>query len=223
MRKFVIMCGGFYEHFEQPKALTMVHGETIIERTLRLLQDAGIDKEQTYISATDERFKQFGVTILEHKNTYRYEDGEMKGYWLDAFYPHFPEDTKVTYLYGDVVYTKEALDTIIHCEKKGNILFGSGIARNKNHRNWGEPFAYKVDDYRGFLIGISCVKAMYDAGRTDRHPITWELYRFLNGLNVNKQVVLDKTYVAIDDGTIDIDAPFSADEAERRVDTWTES
>lgn len=217
MRKFVIMCGGFYEHFEQPKALTVVHGETIIERTLRLLQDAGIDKEQTYISATDERFKQFGVTVLEHKNTYRYEDGKMQGYWLDAFYPDFPDDTKVTYLYGDVVYTQNAINTIVHCKREGNILFGTGVAKNKQHKNWGEPFAYQVDDYRGFLIGISCVKGMYDAGKIDRHPITWELYRFLNGMNINRQDVRDETYIVIDDGTMDIDAPKAVRKVEKRV------
>lgn len=223
MRKFVIMCGGFYEQFEQPKALTMVHGEMVVERTLRLLQDAGIDKEQTYISATDKRFEQFGVDVLVHNNTYRYEDGEMKGYWLDAFFPHFPEDTKVTYLYGDVIYTQDAIDTIVNCEREGNILFGTGMAKNKLHNNWGEPFAYKVDDYKAFMLGIKLVKLMYDNGKVNRHPITWELYRFLNGLDINVQAVRDETYIVIDDGTMDIDAPFRADEAERRVDTWTEN
>ena len=211
------MCGGYYEHFEQPKALTVVHGETIIERTLRLLQDAGIDKEHTYISATDERFKQFGVTVLEHKNTYRYEDGKMQGYWLDAFYPHFPRDTKVTFLYGDVAFTESAIDKIVNTTRKGNVLFGTGIARNKEHKNWGEPFAYKVDDYRAFMLGIDCVKIMYDNGRINRHPITWELYRFLNGLNINVQAVRDETYICIDDATHDIDDPKQIPAVERNL------
>lgn len=216
MRKFVIMCGGYYEHFDEPysKALTVVKGESIVARTLRLLQNAGISKEQTYISGFDERLHGFGVTVLEHYNTYRYEDGEMKGYWLDAFYPHFPEDAKVTYLYGDVVYTQEAIDTIVNCEREGNILFGTGMAKNKLHKNWGEPFAYKVDDYKSFMLGIKLVKLMYDNGKVNRHPITWELYRFLNGLDINVQAVRDETYVVIDDGTMDIDDPSEVEEVQ---------
>lgn len=216
MRKFVIMCGGYYEHFDEPysKALTVVKGESIVARTLRLLQNAGISKEQTYISGFDERLHGFGVTVLEHNNTYRYEDGEMKGYWLDAFYPHFPEDTKVTYLYGDVVYTQEAIDTIVNCEREGNILLGTGMAKNKLHKNWGEPFAYKVDDYKAFLIGIGAVKIMYCEGKLKRHPITWELYRFLNGLDINVQAVRDETYIVIDDGTMDVDDPSEVEEVQ---------
>lgn len=211
-RQFVIMCGGYYEHFDKPKALMEVYGEPIVKRTIRLLMGAGVSDHDIHISATDERFKQFGVDVLEHNNTYRYENGEMKGYWLDAFYPHFPNERKVTFLYGDVVYTQEAINTIVHCKRKGNILFGSSLAKNEQHKNWGEPFAYKVDDYKAFLIGIGAVKIMYDEGKLKRHPITWELYRFLNGLDINVQAVRDETYICIDDGTHDIDAPEEIEE-----------
>lgn len=207
MRKFVIMCGGYYEQFDKPKALTKVQGETLAERTIRLLQEAGVPVKNIYISANDSKFEAFGVQVLHHINTYSYEGGKMCGYWLDAFFPHFPEDTKVTYLYGDVVYTQDAIDTIVNCEREGNILFGTGMAKNKLHNNWGEPFAYKVDDYKAFMLGIKLVKLMYDNGKVNRHPITWELYRFLNGLDINVQAVRDETYIVIDDGTRDIDDP----------------
>lgn len=205
--EFVIMCGGYYEHFDRPKALCVVGGETIIARTLRLLKDIGISEDYIHITATDPRFNVYGVDVLKHTNTYRYEGGKLKGYWLDAFYPLFPADTKVTYLYGDVVYTREALETIVRCDRPGNILFGTRKAKNRKHENKGEPFAYKVDCYPVFLAGIEAVKRMYDAGQLVRHPITWELYRYLNGLDVNVQAVLDDTYICIDDGTIDIDDP----------------
>ena len=214
MRKFVIMCGGYYEHFKRPKALTVINGETLVHRTIRLLKGAGVPEQKIHISANEDRFLAFGVDILEHENTYRYEGGELKGYWLDAFYPHFPEDTKVTYLYGDVVYTQNAINTIVNCEREGNILFGTGIAKNKLHNNWGEPFAYKVDDYKAFMLGIKLVKLMYDNGKVNRHPITWELYRFLNGLDINVQAVRDETYIVIDDGTMDIDDPSEVEEVQ---------
>lgn len=206
-RQYVIMCGGFYSHFDVPKALCIVGGETIVGRTLTLLEDLGVPAEDIHISATDPRFFAFGVDVLQHENSYRYEDGELKGYWLDAFYPHFDPDTKVTFLYGDVVYTEAAIRTIVNCERPGNILFGTSKAKNRKHQNKGEPFAYKVDCYPVFMSGVESVKRLYDEGRLARHPITWELYRYLNGLDVNVQAVKDETYICIDDGTIDIDDP----------------
>ena len=215
-REYVIMCGGYYEHFDRPKALMIVNGETIVGRTIRLLLRLGVQLDHIHISGTDERLYDFGVSVLRHTNTHRWEDGKIKGYWLDAFYPHFKDGTKVTYLYGDVMYTEGAIKTILECEVPGNVLFGTRAAKNSGHKNWGEPFAYKVDNYREFMDGVSAVKKMWDEGYLLRHPITWELYRYLNGLDVNVQAVSDDTYICIDDGTMDIDAPWVIEKAEEK-------
>ena len=47
-------------------------------------------------------------------------------------------------------------------------------------------------------------------------PIVWELYRCLNGLDINIQAVLDDTFVVIDDGTIDVDHPEHIEMIRRR-------
>ena len=52
----------------------------------------------------------------------------MLGYWLDAFYPFFDDDIQLTFLYGDVVYSPEAIDKIVTCKRSGNILFGTSAA-----------------------------------------------------------------------------------------------
>ena len=87
-----------------------------------------------------------------------------------------------------------------------NTLFGTSDAKNEQHQNWGEPFAYKVVDYETFMNGVREVKKLQDEGKTIRTPIVWELYRYLNGLDVNIQQILDETYVCIDDGTMDADS-----------------
>lgn len=215
-RQYIIMCGGYYEHFDRPKALMEYRGEPIVARTLRLLKKAGVDFADVKISATDPRFETLGVEVLRHENSYRYEDKKLKGYWLDAFYPHLSDEAKVTYLYGDVVYTQEAIDTIVNCTRSGEILFGTSAAKNKAHRNWGEPFGFKVDNYRRFMDGVAAVKRMWDEGKLNRHPITWELYRYLNGLDVNVQAVKNETYICIDDGTMDVDAPHVIEKLETK-------
>lgn len=209
------MCGGKYDKFEIPKQLSVVHGEKLVERTIRLLRENGIT--DIYISSNDKRFDEFGVKRLEHYNSYEYKDGKLYGYWLDAFYPHFKESDKITYLFGDVYYTADAIKTIVNYQTDKNILFGTSIAKNKYHKNWGEPFAYIVNDYKAFMQGIEDVKKLQDEGKTIRVPIVWELYRYLNNLNINVQNVLDETYVCIDDGTIDVDTPYAIEKIESEM------
>lgn len=199
--KYIIMCGGEYEKFQTPKHLSIVKGERLVERTIRLLKENGI--EDIAISSNSPLFDGLGVPRLEHNNTYKQINGTQEGYWLDAYYPM---QDPVCYLYGDVYYTEQAIKTIIDNKDKGNILFGTSIARNELHQNWGEPFAYKVNDPITFFKGIEAVKKLQDEGKTKRMPVSWELYRYLNGLDVNIQRITNN-YIDIDDGTMDIDYP----------------
>lgn len=223
-RKYVIMAGGDYSSkgFDGPKALTVVGGETIIKRTLRLLANAGIDALDICITGSDPRLDSYGVEVLRHDNNYISRPGGDAGYWVDAFYPHFDDDAKVTYLYGDAVYSQNAINMVVHNQRPGNILFGTGLAKNRQHKEWGEPFAYQVDDYRAFMDAVNALKHLYDEGKTKRQPITWEVYRYLNGLDANVMAIKDETYICIDDGTIDIDAPSKIEKAEENMRKWKE-
>ena len=195
----IIMCGGKYKEFKTPKQLSIVKGERIIDRTIRLLKENGIN--DIYISSNNPIFDTCNVPRLEHFNDY--DEGINKGYWLDAFYP---VDKPVIYLWGDVYFTNEAIKTIVNYKTNKNVLFGTSDALNKYHNNWGEPFAYIVNDYKAFFKGINEVKKLYDKGKINRNPIVWELYRYLHNLDINIQRITTD-YVCIDDGTIDIDKP----------------
>jgi choline kinase len=197
------MAGGQYQDFETPKQLTVINGECLVDRTIRLLRENGI--KDIYITSNDKRFDYSDAPRLKHYNSYKVEDGIQYGYWLDAFFPLFKPTEKVCFMFGDVYYTEEAIRTIVDLECTKNTLFGTSDAKNENHENWGEPFAYKVVDYKAFMEGIEAVKKMQDDGLTKRMPIVWELYRYLNGLDINVQQVLDETYVCVDDGTMDVD------------------
>lgn len=198
--KYIIMCGGEYYRFETPKHLSVVNGERLVDRTIRLLKENGIT--DIAISSNNSIFDSCGVPRLEHNNSFKLKKDKEEGYWLDAYYP---VQEPVCYLYGDVYYSENAIKTIVNY-KGINTLFGTSDALNKYHNNWGEPFAYKVNDYKTFFRGIDAVKKLQDEGKTKRIPITWELYRYLNGLDVNVQQITEN-YVCIDDETIDIDYP----------------
>lgn len=198
---YVIMAGGEYKDFTIPKQLSVVKGEVLIARTIRLLKENGV--KDIFISSNDKRFDKYAPRLENPKNDFVVEKGNSTGYWLDAFYPI---QNKVCYIFGDVYFTEEAIKTIVEYETNENVLFGTGIAKNEEHQNWGEPFAYKVNKYNEFMNGINEVKKLFDEGKINRHPIVWELYRYLHNLDINIQRITTD-YVVIDDGTIDIDSP----------------
>ena len=86
-------------------------------------------------------------------------------------------------------------------------MIGNEIALNKEHKNYGEPFGYIVKDQEIFQNGIKAVKKLQDDGMCERgYAICWELYRFLNGLDINKQYINEDTYLIINDETDDVDS-----------------
>ena len=202
--KYIIMCGGKYKYWETPKQLKEVYGHPIVWWTIHLLFDNGIHPDDIYISSNDSRFDGFGVERLKHNNTFETDGKNIKGYWVDGFYP-MREET--TYLFGDVMYTDKAIKTIIESETDNVLFFGSlNLNRKDNFKEWEEPFGFKVVNMRLFRAGIEACKELYDEGKTRRHPISWELYRVINGYPVNEHII-GANYVAIDDKTTDFDTP----------------
>ena len=203
--KYIIMAGGEYKDFQIPKPLCKVRGEILIERTLRLLKENGVN--DIYISSNNPIFDKYAKRLENKENNFEVEKNKTKGYWLDAFYPI---NEPCCYIFGDVYFSPEAIKKIVEYESTENILFGNSVAKNEEHKNWGEPFAYKVNKYDEFMHGVKEVKKLYDEGKTIRHPIVWELYRYLHNLDINVQMITTD-YVCIDDYTIDVDSPERID------------
>lgn len=199
--KYIIMCGGEYDYWNTPKQLVKIKGERIVDRTIRLLKQNGI--EDIYISATNPEFDSCDAKRLIHSNSFKEIGNNTIGYWLDAFYPI---QEPVCYLYGDVYYSEFAIKTIVNNNDPGNILFGTKDALNEQHENWGEPFAYKVNEPDIFFKAINEVKKLKDQGKINREPIIWELYRYLHNLDINIQNITTD-YICIDDETMDVDTP----------------
>lgn len=212
MYKVIIMCGGVYKHFENHKALSVINGETLVERTIRLLKENGI--EDIYISSNSDEFSKY-ANVLHHENTYQYEkDGEQKGYWVDAYYPL---EEPCIYLHGDVYYTDDAIKKILNLNPKVNTFIGNQWALNEEHKKVGEPFGWIIVDQGKFRKAIDMCKILQDKGVPNRMPVSWELYQVLNGHDINGFDISEDTYLAIYDETIDIDAPWQIKELEDKL------
>jgi len=197
--RYIIMCGGKYSEWETPKHLTKIHGEEIVARTIRLLKENGV--EDIAISSNDSAFEKFGVPVLKHENDYQYGSGySPTGYWCEAFYP---TNEPTCYIFGDVVFSPEAIKRIVEAETNDIELFGSMQPFAENYpKKWIEPFALKVVDTNHLKQAIARVKKLDAAGRFKRRPIMWELWAVIKGTNVNKN---RRNWTAINDYTCDID------------------
>ena len=188
--------------FEIPRQLIEINGEPLIKRTIRLLKENGI--EDIIISSNNDKFDNLGVERhIPLYNDYVQED--PKSHWLKAFPIELMEEP-VVYLFGDVYYSESAIKTIIR-EDNQDILFFCTYQNKcpKYIKEHDEPLAFKVHNFDKFKFHINRLMDMFEKGQTVRRPITWELYRSINGLDVNVHKMSDN-YIAINDESCDIDS-----------------
>lgn len=200
--KYVIMADNAnLAPFKLPRQLIKINGEPLIKRTIRLLKENGV--EDILITAHDKRFDDFGVTRYEPLNNY-YDRKAKEGYWLNAF-PTELLNQPITFLWGDVYFSENAIKKIVETETDNTLFFCSYKNKSKKYiKPHDEPLAYKVVDCELFKKHIDIVKKMFDEGKTVRHPIVWELYRSINGQDINVHKMTNN-YVAINDESCDID------------------
>ena len=200
--KYIIMCGGTYKKWETPRQLLPINGEPIVARTIRLLAENGI--KDIAISSNNPLFEQFGVPVLKHKNSMVVSETlNVSGYWVDAFYP---TDDPVCYLFGDVVYSPEAIKTIIETDTDDIEFFASAPPFAPEYsKPWAEPFALKVVNTDHLKHAICSTKQYTDIGLFKRHPIMWELWQVIQATPLNH--IDYSNYTAINDYTCDVDCP----------------
>lgn len=186
------MCGGKYSKWKTPKQLTVINGEPLIVRTIRLLKENGIT--DIAISSNNPAFDDFGVPVLHHEN--KYGNG---GFWCEGFYP---TEEPVCYIFGDVLFSPEAIKTIVNTDTNDVEFFASAPPFAKNYiKHWAEPFAFKVKNQTHFRKSLDKVKELHD--KFNREPIAWECWQVIKGTPINK--INYKNYTAINDYTCDID------------------
>lgn len=201
--KYIIMCGGQYDKWSVPRHLIKIGTETIVERTIRLLKECGIN--DIYISATDNRFSGLGVPMLVNANNsyHAHSYNNFEGYWCDGFYLM---KEPVCYIFGDVFFSPEAIRTIVETDTDDIEFFASSPPFSPNYSSpWAEPFALKVVNNEHLQVSICRLKELDQQGKFKRKPIMWELWQVIKGTPIN--VIDYKNYVAINDYTCDVDNP----------------
>ena len=201
--KYIILAKGEHEGFKVPRQLSIINGERLLDRTIRLLKENGIKSKDIIVTGT---YKDLGDVVVYNPidNSYNYDTNT--GYWLDAFSQEFLVEP-VCFIWGDVYFSAEAIKTIVETETDSTMFFCSYKNKSKNYiKRHDEPFAYKIVDTELFKKHVRIVKHLWDIGYCARNPIIWEVYRSIHNIDVNKHI-MTKDYIAINDITCDIDSP----------------
>lgn len=191
------MCGGFACDCEKPKHFFEFRGKPIVQRIVDLLKECGID--DIAITTSPNRvddYKIFGVDVIP------YNSNNKPFVWLDAFYPI---KEPVCYIFGDVVFSPEAIKTIVETQTNDIEFFASAPPFASEYpKSWAEPFAFKVQNFERFRACVCNAKEM-DSQHIwyRRPPIAWELWQVIKGTVPNR--IVYNNYVVINDYTCDVD------------------
>ena len=222
--KYIIMCGGDYPKFKIPKQLLKVNGEVIVERTIRLLRENGIT--DIAVSSNNPAFRYLDVEIItDDSNNYVCGDpnSNRKGVksWLQAY---TLENEPTCYLHGDVYFSEDAIKRIINKPVENTMFIcvpDKQDIPNRDKRNikGREPIGYKVENYKMFNASVLNLLQMVNNGdfkNAKIDPISWTVYRYINGLDLGLNAtsyadlnnIFKSTgdYMIINDYTTDIDS-----------------
>ena len=201
--KYIILADSKNTHeFETPRQLTKINGEPLVARTVRLLKQNGI--KDILITSHDKRFDNLGAKRYEPLHN-DYDPFTLEGYWLNA-YPEELLTEPVCFLCGDVYFSEHAIKTIVKTQTDSTLFFCAFENDNPKYiKEWDEPLGYKVVDYELFKRKIAETKKLKDEKVCWREPVVWELYRVIQGQNVNEHK-MTKGYLAINDESCDIDS-----------------
>lgn len=190
------MCGGYVCNHEVPKHLFLYKGVPIVQRTVSLLQENGIeDIAITTSPHCVDKYSRFGVEVIP------YNSNNDPFFWPDAFYL---VNEPVCYIFGDVVYSEYAIKKIVETPTDSIEFFASAPPFARNYpKHHAEPFAFKVVDNRKFRECILKTKECEKFGVWNREPIAWELWQIIKGTRPNN-IVYDN-YTVINDYTCDVD------------------
>ncbi len=186
--KYVIMADGkgarWNNYNNIPKHFIEVNGETILGRTVRLLNT--FDNEaDVIITSHDPRYEVEGARRYEPLNNVLE---------IDRFTEELIDDN-MCFLYGDTYYSEESIRLIIETKTEEMLFFGNGRS----------IVAIKINDSSVFKYHVNHVRELFIKGEIDQ-CIGWQVYQSYLGLPFNEKKITDK-YINIVDGTKDFNSP----------------
>lgn len=180
--KYIIMADGkgtrWNNYENHSKHLCVINGETIIGRTVRLLNEMGVNDVIITSHNPDMNFE--GATRYEPQNN----NEEIDRFTYELL------NEEITFLYGDTYYNEESLRTIVETKAEDLLFFATSSS----------IVGVKVIDYLQFKKYIDEIKEKQIIGKG------WTVYQLSNGLPIGSKEQRDNL-IMVSEETFDIDSP----------------
>jgi hypothetical protein len=188
---------------DSPKHLITISGETLLQRTVRLLKYNGVT--DIWITTHNPDYAIDGVKLFYPQNN------EEE---IDKFYSNREIwDNETILLYGDVYFSESGIKQIVEIPGHAYTFFGRSGPNKISGKAWGEMFAVKF--CANVILEAAClhIRNGVKTGNIDRGG-AWELYRYMvYGIPGDSKtvVILNGHFHEIDDETDDFDSPEDYD------------
>ncbi|MBR4078623.1 MAG: NTP transferase domain-containing protein [Christensenellaceae bacterium] len=186
--KYIIMADGSGTRWNNygniPKHLLKIDGETLLERTVRLLHEADPQGE-IIITSHDPRYE------VKHARRYEPKNNVLE---IDRFTAELIEDD-IFFLYGDTYYTESSVKTILEAPAEELLFFG----------NTKSIVAIKIRSSACFKKHMENVRKLFLEGAI-KGCKGWQVYQSYAGLEFDKKQI-GPHFITIADDTQDYNTP----------------
>lgn len=184
----ILLAAGDCERFNfEVKQLLPINGEPIIKRTIRQLEQIGVTNIITVAKHPEIKREVCDVFVPEEHNGVVGAIDACRGLW-----ENIGDDVTVIFLLSDVVWTDEAIQKVVEFDTKDINYFGTKV----------ENYAIKVAPK-----GVKQFKECLSSVLLQKGTTSWNLYRTIIGLPIQRHIVEDVVHISIKDKTDDIDYP----------------
>lgn len=208
----IIICAGeatrWNGYLNTPKHLIKIEGERLLDRTVRLLSERGVQEIFTVVKEKTPTYHVDGAV------QYKAKLNPEKNVDADKFLSSrelWNEYGRTIVIYGDCYFTEEAMDTIVSFPERDWQLFCRPEASEVTGTPWGECFAFSFypEHHADQEEKLNYIAELYKAGTITRCG-GWEHYRALTGrkgIKVRRPHKMTDHYTEINDWTDDFDFP----------------
>jgi hypothetical protein len=181
-----------------------IEGETIIARTVRLLQKY---TSKIFVVADSEKFQIAGSTLS-------YPQLNKLNYDADKFLSSsslWNMEGRTVLIYGDVYFTEDAIRQIMEFGKREWMTFARFGASDFTGKPYGEIFAHSFypEHIAEHTASLQNIIAAYSRREIERCG-GWEHYRAMEGLPLTEHQLRNR-FFEINDWTEDFDRPVDYD------------
>jgi hypothetical protein len=208
------MCAGEGERWGNylgiPKHLIKIEGETLLERTVRLIKKYSPKTEIIIVAKPDNRYVVAGSKIYNPNLAEQDWRKDTDKFMSSANKWHKKGRTGV--FYGDVWFSEEAMKKILGFKGDDWVMFGRDTGSQYTGKSWGELFCLSfMPEHHKKVKDCLKILANFQKKGVLKRTGGWELYRIM----INKEIGIQKgeeNWQTINDFTDDFDFPNDYDE-----------